>query len=85
MSDFEVGKLDLTNFVLVGNNRREAYESHMEFERGFNDPNNEYLKMSFIQFCEEMDKGYGQSDWIQIGRLYEAPDGRIWYDNEYCA
>lgn len=76
--------MDLTNFVLVGNNRREAYESHIEFEKGFNDLDNPYLKMSFKKFCKEMDKGYGQSDWLQIARLYEAPDGKVYYDNEYC-
>ena len=77
--------MDLTNFVLTGNNRREAYESHIEFEKGFNESDNPYLKINFRKFCKELDKGYGESDWLQIARLYEAPDGKIWYDNEYCA
>lgn len=72
------------SFILVGNNRREAYESHIEFEKGFNDPDNQYLKMSFRKFCKELAKGYGQSDWIQIARLCEASDGKIWYDTEFC-
>lgn len=75
--------MDLTNFILVGNNRREAYESHIEFEKDFNDSDNPYVKMGFRKFCKELAKGYGQSDWLQIARLYEAPDGKIWYDNEY--
>ena len=76
--------MDLTNFVLVGNNRKEAYESHIEFEKEFNNPDNPYLRMGFKKFCKEMDKGYGQSNWNQIARLYETPDGKIYYDNEYC-
>jgi hypothetical protein len=76
--------MDLTNFVLIGNNREEAYKRHMEFEMSFNDPDNPYLRMGFIKFCKELSKGYGNSNWIQIGRLYEAPDGKIWYDNDYC-
>lgn len=76
---------DLTNFVLVGNNRKEAYEDFIEFEKGFgDDPDNEYLQMDFEDFCEVLDKGYGESDYIQIARLYEAPDGKIWYDTDYC-
>lgn len=72
-----------SGFVLVGNNRREAYANHIEFEKGFNDPDNSYLKMSFRKFCKELARGYGQSDWVQISRLYEAPDGKIWYDTEF--
>lgn len=75
---------DLSSFVLVGNNRKEAYNDFIEFEKGFDDEDNPYLKMSFEDFCKELDKGYGQSDCLQITRLYEAPDGKIYYDNEYC-
>lgn len=76
-------EIDLSSFVLVANNRMEAYDGHIEFERQFNDPDNPYLKMSFKKFCKELNKGYGNSDWRQISRLYEAPDGKIWYDNEF--
>lgn len=74
---------DLTDFILVGNNRKEAYEDFIEFEKGFNDPDNKYLDIDFEEFCEILDKGYGNTDYIQISRLYEAPDGKIWYDTEY--
>lgn len=74
---------DLTDFILVGNNRKEAYEDFIEFEKGFNDPGDEYLDIDFEEFCEILDKGYGNTDYIQISRLYEAPDGKIWYDTEY--
>jgi hypothetical protein len=57
---------DLTNFVLVGNNRKEAYEDFIEFEKGFNDPDNEYLKMNFEDFCEILDKGYIKGDSYEI-------------------
>lgn len=79
----EIIDINQPNFVLVGYNRREAYEDHIEFEKGFNDPDNQYLKMSFRKFCKELAKGYGKSDYIQIARLYEASDGTIWYDTEF--
>ena len=40
--------------------------------------------MSFRKFCAELNKGYGESDYAQIARLYEAPDGRIWYDTSWA-
>lgn len=75
--------MDLTGFVLVGNNRREAYEGHIEFEMGFDNPEARDI-VSFCTFCRELNKGYGGSDHVQIARLYEAPDGKIWYDNEWA-
>lgn len=78
-----IDKIDLSNFVLIGNNRQEAYNSHIEFEKGFDDPDNPYLKMSYQEFCDELDMGYGNSDYLQIARLFEDSDGKIWYDNEY--
>ena len=39
--------------------------------------------MDFETFCKELDLGYGNSNCIQVARLYEAPDGKIWYDTEY--
>ena len=76
-------EMDLSNFVLVGNNRKEAYDSHIEFENGFDDPEFRDL-MNFDHFCKELDLGYGNSTHIQIARLFEDNDGKIWYDNEYC-
>lgn len=67
-------------FLLLGRNRREAYAEHIAFERGFDDPDNEYLKMGFRAFCRELNKGYGGSDCAQIARLWEAPNGEIYYD-----
>lgn len=76
--------MDLSNFVLIGNNRLEAYDSHIEYEKRFDDPDNPYLKMSYQEFCDELNKGYGNSDYNQIARLFEDNDGKVWYDNEYC-
>lgn len=72
---------DLTGFVLDAENRREAYENHMEFEKGQRDGGD---LMSYRAFCMELNKGYGVSEHSQIARLYEAPDGKIWYDTEFC-
>ena len=66
---------DLSNFVLVGNNRKQAYEDFIE---------DEDYNMTFEEFCEELDKGYGNSNCIQIARLYETKDGKVWYENDYC-
>lgn len=76
-------KMDLTNFVLIGHTRKEAYQAHIKFEMGFTNPEVRVI-IDFAEFCSELDKGYGNSDYIQIARLYEAPNGDIWYDNEYC-
>lgn len=77
-------KLDLSTFILIGNNRQAAFDSHIEYEKGFNDPDNPYLKMTYSEFCVELNKGYGNSDCIQIARLFEDNEGKVWYDNEYC-
>ena len=79
-----MNNFDLSNFVLIGNNRKQAYEDFIEFEKDFNDENNIYLDMTYKEFCENLDKGYGNSNCIQIARLYESKDGKVWYDNEYC-
>lgn len=75
--------MDLSTFVLAGNNRLEAYGSHMDFEMGFDDSEVRDL-MSFHDFCAELDLGYGNSSHLQIARLYEDEDDKIWYDNEYA-
>ena len=74
--------MDLSTFVLIGNSRLEAYGSHMNFEMGFDNPELRDL-MDFDDFCKELNLGYGNSAHIQIARLYEDEDGKIWYDNEY--
>lgn len=74
--------MDLSTFVLIGNSRLEAYGSHMNFEMGFDNPELRDL-MDFCDFCKELELGYGNSAHIQIARLYEDKDGKIWYDNEY--
>lgn len=74
--------MDLSNFTLIGNNREEAYEEHIKFEMSFSNPAVRDI-VSFEEFCEELDLGYGKSSHIQIARLYEDIDGKIYYDNEY--
>lgn len=73
-------KMDLTGFVKVGNNRKEAYDDFVEFESGFDEDFRTIL--TYEEFCIELEKGYGNSDCIQISRLYENEDG-IWYDNDF--
>ena len=75
-----MSKMDLSTFVWVGNNRLEAYGSHMNFEMGFDNPELRDL-MDFHDFCAELDLGYGNSSHLQIARLYEDENGKIWYDN----
>lgn len=74
-------KIDLSTFIKVGNNRQEAYKDFIEFEKGFD----EEIKtnLSYEDFCIELDKGYSNSKYVQIARLYEDINGTIWYDNEY--
>lgn len=74
--------MNLTNFIPNGNNRLEAYAHYMNFEMGFDDPEVRNL-MSYYDFCQELDKGYGKSGCPEIARLYEDKDGKIWYDKEY--
>ena len=76
-------KVDLSTFVKIADDRKGAYRSHIEYEKSFNDEDNPYLKMNYEEFCTELDKGYGNSSWLQIARLYEDEDGKVWYDNEY--
>lgn len=78
-----VEEIDLSTFVLLGNNRLEAYAAHMDYEMGFDNPDVREL-MSFDEFCKELEFGYGNSGYIQIARLYEDKSGKIWYDNEYA-
>lgn len=75
-------EMDFSSFVFAGKNRQEAYDSHIEFEKGF-DPECSYADMTFEEFCDELDKGYDGSDCLQIARLYEDANGNIWYDNEF--
>ncbi len=73
--------IDLSTFIKVGNNRQEAYKDYCDFEAGFD--KNAKIILSYEDFCIELDKGYSNSKYIQIARLYENIDGTIWYDNEY--
>ena len=77
--------MDKSTFVLEASSREEAFTKFIEFESGFQDISNPYLSMTFSEFCQELEKGYGNSDCIQIARLYEDCDGKIWYDNAYVA
>lgn len=69
------------DIIFDANNRKEAYDNFIEFEMGFLDPECRHI-VSFEEFCKELDKGYGQSLMIQIGRLIEI-NGKIYYDNDY--
>lgn len=75
-------EMDLTNFVLIGTSWKEAYEDFCDFEEGFDTDCR--TELSFEEFCSELSKGYGNSEYTQIARLYEDENGVIWYDNDYC-
>jgi hypothetical protein len=75
-------KMILSTFVKIGENREQAYISHIDFELGFASPILRNI-ITFKEFCKELDLGYGKSDYVQIARLYEDEQGNIWYDNEY--
>jgi hypothetical protein len=68
-------------FVLEGTTKEEAYEEFKKFEEGF-EPECR-VNYSYDGFCEELDKGYGNSGCVQIARLLKLKKS-IWYDNEYC-
>ena len=61
----------------------EAYDDFYKFEMGFDEDCR--ANLSYEEFCSELDKGYGKSDYTQVARLYEDESGVIWYDNEYVA
>lgn len=73
--------LDMSTFILDGNTREEAYKSFLDFEKGFSEDFR--VELSFEEFCKELDLGYGNSEYVQVARLYEDEDGKIWYDNEF--
>lgn len=57
-----------------------AYEDFAKFEDGFEKEVSN--KLTFVEFMNELKKGYGKSDCVQIARLIELENG-IWYDNDY--
>jgi len=71
------------SFIEIGRSKRQAYEDFCEFEMGFDEDCRVIL--SYEEFCSELNKGYGHSEYIQIARLHEDRQGVIWYDNEYVA
>ena len=72
--------MDLTGFVIIGN-REAAYKDYIEFETLF-DKDVSYL-LTYGEFITELKKGYGNSEHVQIARLYEDENGVIWYDTYY--
>lgn len=41
------------------------------------------VDISYNDFIEEFKKGYGNSNHVEIGRLFELSNG-IWYDADFC-
>jgi hypothetical protein len=72
--------MDLTGFIMIGN-REDAYKDFIDFEMGFREDCRSIL--TYGEFCIELKKGYGNSDYVQIARLYEDENGIVWYDNDY--
>lgn len=71
------------NFFLLAPNRSEAFRKLQQFEDGYENPENPYLKMSYEVFGKELDKRYGKSEYTQIARMYEDTYGLVWYDGDY--
>ena len=73
--------IDLTGFIKIGN-REEAYKDFLDFELGFDEDVRSIL--TYGEFAVELKKGYGNSDVVQIARLYEDEEGTVWYDTDYA-
>jgi len=58
----------------------------LDFEYAYEDyikSNSEIDYITYEEFLEEINKGYGNSGRIEIARLLVLSNG-IYYDNEYC-
>lgn len=76
LSENEINELyNEKGFVKVANDYESAYK---DFEEGFDGTD-----LSYDKFLTELRKGYGNSNYVQIARLFELSDG-IYYDNCYC-
>ena len=73
---------DCGTLVKVGDNRKEAYQDYINFENGFDEDTRTTL--SYEQFCTELDKGYSNSEYVQVARLQEDENGVVWYDCDYA-
>lgn len=73
---------DCETLVKVGNNREEAYQDYINFENGFDEDTK--IALSYEQFCTELDKGYSNSEYVQVARLQEDENGVVWYDCDYA-
>lgn len=79
LSENEINELyDEKGFIKVADDYESAYKDFMDFEEGFDGTD-----LSYDEFLTELKKGYGNSNCIQIARLFELSDG-IYYDNYYC-
>jgi len=75
--DFE-SMIENQEIVKIADDYESAYNDFIKNEEIYGKPN-----ISYDEFLSELKKGYGNSDCVQIARLFELSDG-IWYDNEYC-
>lgn len=69
------------SFEAVRGDYKTLYKNHCEYEAGFDEGFRD--DVDYETFVEEFHKGYGESDHLQIARLFELSCG-IFYDNEYC-
>lgn len=62
------------------NDYKTAYDDYVKDEKYYENEN----ILSYDEFMNEFNKGYGVSGCLQIARLFELSNG-IYYDNEYVA
>lgn len=79
LSENEINELyDEKGFIKVADDYESAYKDFVDFEEEFDGTD-----LSYDKFLTELKKGYGNSNYVQIARLFELSDG-IYYDNYYC-
>lgn len=67
-------------FEALPNDYQTVYKNHCEYENEFDE--NFRDNISYEDFIKELKQGYGNSDHLQIARLFTLSCG-IFYDNEY--
>lgn len=66
--------------IAKANDFEKAYKDFLKFESNFD--NETKIVLTYEQFLTELNKGYGNSSYIQIARYFVLSSG-IYYDNDY--
>lgn len=70
-------------FIICAKNRKDAYTEYFKDSMCASKTKQHKEKIKYAEFCEELEKGYGQSKFEEIARLYEDKNGVIWYDTNF--